>query len=284
VIDIPKAAHRYEFEFSKWGITDLVVLNHDQIREESVYGIGGRIAAKKLKQELTYRLVNGSYVPESKVEYSYYNGNGQLHRIDYYEKQLNGQSALVRYEVFSHNTENKITRIGQYSSSHVFQGETIFLYNTMGKPYHMTHDESGVITTAFVTYFQSPNRENAHIKYSYSHNSNNMDYNMAYEKGNLVETAAATANQSSEIGLYQYDLNINPFLHLGRPDIFLSNQSKNNVVAQQKQFTGSYPTAYPYRFNYTYNNEGYPKEVVTQYLSPVSNTPSYTLKTIYTYL
>ena len=283
-IELPKAAHRYEFEMSKWGINSKVELNWEQVREGELYGIGGSIAPKKLKQELTYRLVNGAYVPERKVQYSYYNGNGHLHRIDYYEKGANAQPSLVRYEVFSYNTDNKITRIGQYSANDVYQGDISFIYNSMGKPYYMVQTDAGVETSAEVTYYQTPGRNNAHIKYTYSHNSNTMDYNLAYEKGNLVESSVATSNQSSQTGLYQYDLNINPFIHLGRPDIYLSNQSKNNVVAQQKQFTGSYPNAYSYKFDYTYDNEGYPKEVITGYLSPVTNTHSYTLKTIYTYL
>ncbi|ANE49746.1 hypothetical protein [Flavisolibacter tropicus] len=280
-IEIPKAAHSYTFEFSKWGINSTMVLNHEQVREGEVYGIGGKMAPKKIKQEMVYRLVNGLYVPERKVEYNFYS-DGHLHRIDYYDRQDNGQPQLVRYEFFAYNTDNKITRIVQYSPKDVFLVNTEFLYDIMKRPYAIEHTENGVVTNAFVTYYQTPGRNNAHIKYSYSHNSNTMDYNQIYEKGNLVESSVA-ANQSGQKGLYQYDFNINPYIFIGRPDLYLSNQSKNNLVSQQQQYTGSYPNAYPYQSDYTYDNNGYPKEVITVYLSPATNSHSYTLKTVYTY-
>jgi hypothetical protein len=49
-----------------------------------------------------------------------------------------------------------------------------------------------------------------------------------------------------------------------------------------KEFYGSYSTAVPARFEYTYDPEGYPKEVITTYVSAFG-VFLYKTKTVYNY-
>jgi hypothetical protein len=106
---------------------------------------------------------------------------------------------------------------------------------------------------------------------------------MVLADGNIQEGATATSNHSSELSKYYYDMNINPYVHMNWPDLFLSHNSKNNVAASQQSFYGSYPVAVPRSYVYSYDNEGYPKELVREYKSPVTNQYLYTTKTVYYY-
>ena len=110
-----------------------------------------------------------------------------------------------------------------------------------------------------------------------------MNYNMSFQGGMMVEDAAITSHHSSELGRYQYDFQINPYVHMNWPDIFLSRSSKHNKLAQQKQYSNAYPTVEPFAFSYTYDNEGYPRELITSYRSYLTGQYLYKTKTIFNY-
>ena len=67
------------------------------------------------------------------------------------------------------------------------------------------------------------------------------------------------------------------------PDIFLSKSSKNNMISQQKGYAGGFPVAEPYKFEYTYDADGYPVELVKSYKSYTTGEHLYKTKTVYTY-
>ena len=106
---------------------------------------------------------------------------------------------------------------------------------------------------------------------------------MKIKRGNKVEDAATTSLNKSESGVYGYDFNINPFAHMNMPNLFLSNISKNNMVSHQKSYLGSIPSAEPYKFEYTYDAEGYPTELIKSYKSYTTGEHLYETKTVYTY-
>jgi hypothetical protein len=148
----------------------------------------------------------------------------------------------------------------------------------------MTESANGVVTTATVGYLQiSEEMSEVLLNYTYSNSPNGGEYVQRYYRGSIISDNMKTAINSTEAGMYRYDDQINPRAHIGWPDLFLSNESKNNVVWQSKTCTGVYPGAVAYEFEYTYDAEGYPTELITQYKSYLTNTFLYTIKTVYTY-
>ena len=57
----------------------------------------------------------------------------------------------------------------------------------------------------------------------------------------------------------------------------------NNLISQQKSYSGTYPPAVAYEFIYKYDNEGYPTELIRHYKSYLTNQFVYTTKTVFTY-
>jgi hypothetical protein len=110
-----------------------------------------------------------------------------------------------------------------------------------------------------------------------------MNYNMQFKGGTLVEDAAVTSHHSSTMGVYHYDFNINPYIHLNLPDINFSNYSKHNINSQIKTFSLADQTFVPYDFEYKYDVDGYPTELVRKFSNSLNGQYAYTIKTVYNY-
>ena len=105
---------------------------------------------------------------------------------------------------------------------------------------------------------------------------------MKIKGGNKFEDSATSLN-GGESGTYQYDFNINPYAHMNIPNIYLSNLSKNNLVAQEKSYSGAIPSSEPYKFEYQYSEDGYPTELVKNFKNYLTGEHLFKIKTIYTY-
>ena len=95
---------------------------------------------------------------------------------------------------------------------------------------------------------------------------------------------AISSTGGGEAGTYKYDFNINPFAHMNMPNIFLSNLSKNNLIEQQKNYSGNIPSAEPYKFEYTYDADGYPVELVKHFKNYRTGEHLFKIKIVYTYM
>lgn len=279
-VQVLKAASKYRFHVSKWGTTDEMTLDRLHVDTATVYILGGSKDAKKLKSELTYALVNGSYLPESKTEYVY-NNEGLLFRIYRYLRNAENKPYLSMSELFEYNG-NQLEKISRYDDKNVLLGYTSFAYDLQGKVRSMTHLESGQQTNATVDYLYSPNPK-VGIHYSYSGQTYTMDYEMSFSAGNILATNSFVAGQVSETGLYEHDQHINPYVHMNWPNFYLSNSSKNNVIRQYKTYQLHMPTAEPYDFSYTYDADGYPKELVKKFRSVPGYQHTKTVKTVFSY-
>ena len=102
-------------------------------------------------------------------------------------------------------------------------------------------------------------------------------------EGNVMEGNSFTSHHNSQLSRYGYDNNINPYQQMNWPDLFFSRQSKNNVTYEQSTYQGAYPIHVPYGFTYTYDSDGYPKELVKQYRTYLTGQHAFTTKTVYTY-
>ena len=55
------------------------------------------------------------------------------------------------------------------------------------------------------------------------------------------------------------------------------------MVWQQRAYYGSYPANVAYSFEYKYDNEGYPIELISRYKSYTTGQHLFTTKTVYNY-
>ena len=276
-----KAHSRYRLKLSKWGITDEMAFTKSEIQEGTTISLGGSKTAKKLRLEEGFLFAAGAYQRDNKTIYSY-NANGTLRQIDYYQKKPQ-QSELKRYHydqfVYNGSTIDKINRFDENGTN---VGATEFTSNAQGKIVNMHQHSYGNDTYASVDYRSEAGASSIIIDYLYN-NGHAMEYKMKFKGGNKVEDQAMSSTGGSEGGTYGYDYSINPFAHMNMPDIYLSNLSKNNMISQQKGYSGSIPSGIPYKFDYTYDAEGYPTELTRYFKSYVTGQDLYKTKTIYTY-
>ena len=291
-IQLLKAATKFEFRISRYGIVDNLKLNRAETDENTVYILGGSKAAKKLKLERIYKIVDGKDVAEAQINY-FYNNSGNLLKIDYWTKEgvntpyfpvtdwLGGDNKyfpMTDFFEYSGGRVSKIRRVNTEDNSTI--KETIFNYNAQGKMINMTETENGFSTTASVNYL--PSRQNIGVVYNLA-SGHTLNYNLNFINGNVSYSTASNSNSSFEEGRFSYDFGINPYHHMNWPTLFMNHISKNNVTSQQKQYSGSYPTADPYTFVYKYDADGYPTEVIKNYRSLPSGNFAFSTKTVFVY-
>ncbi len=279
-VSVHKAAVKYEFRVTKWGTSDAITLNRQDIDAATVYTLGGIKAAKKLKSERTYKEVNGTYVPDSKADYIY-NAAGNLYLIEHWLRKADNTNYLSMTDRFEY-TGTRVQKISRVDAQtrRVIQ-ETSFTYDNQGKVTSITQLENGAQTSARVEYYHYA-RPEINIHYDFP-GANDLDYYTDFSGGNTVSSTARRTNGDTEQGSFEYDLNINPYRHMNWPDLFLSHNSKNNLVVQRKQYFGSYPVNEPYSFNYTYDADGYPSSLIKNFKSYTSGTHIFSTKTIFVY-
>lgn len=281
-IILPKAATKFKFQIWQWGHSDEMTLLKKDADTNTVYTIGGSRAAKKLKSELVYTHVSGAYRADSKNDYSY-GANGKLNKITYYLKRKDGTPYIAFTDVFNY-AGDKVESIVKSDEKNTVVNTTSFRYDGQGKMVSMKEKANGADEiNATITYMSLEGSQRVQINYKYSYNNSELYNNMTMTGGNMVKMEAASTNHSSEMGHYQYDFKINPHANMGWPDMFLSHQSKNNVIGQQKSYNGNFPTADPYKFEYKYDDYGYPTELIKSYKSPVTNQHLFITKTVFNY-
>ncbi len=282
-VTLPANSYKYSLQVERWGIHDEIELLKTNLQEGAVYSLGGSKAAKKLKSELLYKWVNGAYHSVSKNAYEY-DASGRLMQILYYLRKADNTPYIAMTDEFSYNAAGKVERIKRYDSSNAPVSQTNFRYDAQGKIIGLSQTEGNKYTSGEITHSDvGVGSYSMNIKYNSTQAPHTMTYNMVYKGGNKVQDNTLTINNSNESGTYQYDFNINPYIHMNWPDFYLSKQSRNNLVAQQRQFTQPVYDGIPYGFNYTYDADGYPKELVKTYFSYYGGTYLYTTKTVFNY-
>lgn len=280
-ISLPRTHIRYQLKLSKWGITDEMTFTKAQIQEGTLIGLGGTKAAKKLRLEEGYLLAAGSYRPDSKTIYSY-DANGGIKEIAYYQKRPeHSDLKLYHSDVFVYSGK-MVAKINRFDENGTKVGVTDFIYSAQQKVTNILQKMYDQQTGAAIEYSYSHAVGDIDIYYVFK-NGNTMHYNMKFKSGNKIQDIATTSLGKTESGAYVYDFNINPFAHMNIPNLFLSNLSKNNMVGQQKSYSGDIPSGEPYNFEYSYDAEGYPTELVKSYKSYTTGEHLYKTKTIFTY-
>ncbi|HEV7329447.1 MAG TPA: hypothetical protein VGN63_00250 [Flavisolibacter sp.] len=281
---LSKEATKYQLILTKWGKTNQMTLQRNQVDEGTVYSLGGNSAHKRLTLKEDFLLVEGAYRPDAKTQY-FYNSNGSISKIDFYQKKPQ-HSELKRYftdvYVYQAATGDFVRKINRLDDKNVFVGFTEFTYNSERKVVNMHRKIYDQETYASVEYAYPAGHALITIDYLYD-NGNAMEYKMRIRGGNKVEESALSSTGGTEGGTFSYDFNINPYAHMKMPDLYLSNLSRNNLVGQQKGYGGNIPSGVPYKWEYKYDNEGYPIELVKSFKSYLTGEHLYTVKSVFTY-
>ena len=284
-IVLDKNAAHHEFIVKKWGSDYTKRFAKAEIRKDNVYQFGEEKEAKQLKSEITSRWDGNMYKAESKNNYIY-DGKGRLAKIEFMQKRAtDGTPFVARTENFEY-TDGRVEKISIYNEGNVFAGTRTFRYNAAGKINHITEDILNLSKTEVDVTHYGPNGEGldeVNFRFSYSHASITMEYFQRLANGNLASDNSRTSNGSTETGSFQYDNNINPYAHMNWHDLFLSNSSKNNLNWQSRTYFGNYPLNVVYSFEYKYDSEGYPTELIRRYKSYITGQHLFTTKTIYNY-
>lgn len=278
---------RYHIRVSKWGITDEKTVTRQELEAAGVITLGGSKAAKRLQMEESYTFIpaDGSYRTQGKTIYKY-DGAGRLLRAIYYQKYpQHADLKLTLVDKFVYEAGGRLDRIDRFDADQdtttVPASFTAFNYDGQGRVAQIYNNQT-TETAASVGYGVESGFATINLAYYFGNNAS-MNYTMKFKGGNKVADGGRTSAGHGESGTYTYDTNINPYAHMAWPDLYLSHESRNNVVAQQKSYGGAYPSGDPYKFEYQYDADGYPTSKITTYKSVVTGEDLYRTRTVYTY-
>ncbi len=273
-IRVPDGFTQYDFSIVKWDKH----IQHQYSRADLQPGMQINFSAtglfKKLKEEKVFTETASGFTADSRSEFEY-DIAGRLLLIKNYQRstQVSGLP-LTNISGFQY-LNNKIDSIKFSGADNTPNGYTAFTYQgekikqVSNKRYDQeTH---GVFEYSFVGNYQI-----IHGSYLFQ-NGNSMSYDFSFENGNKVSDHAQTSS-GSELGQYTYDDNINPYHLIGYQDLYLSNASKSNLLTQQKDYSGSFPTSVPYKFEYVYDEDGYPVALYTSFKGYQSNNRLFRIK------
>lgn len=280
-IRVPKTYESYQFSVAKWNVTAQKTLSRAELTANKQVLLSTTRQPKQLVEEQVF-LENGSgLVPDSRTEY-YYTAQNRLSDIKFYQRSLQ-ISGLQLTQVYSFlYNGNQLDTIKRSGPDNTVNGYTSFTYSNgrIATARNNSYDQQTIV--AFDYSLQSNSTGNITGNYVF-HNGNSMQYKMTFRNGNNVQDEAMSSTGGSESGTYTYDSYINPKYQLGYPDIFLSNNSRNNQLSEQKSYAGGFPSVVPYKFEYIYNADGYPEEVYISYKGYTSQQHLYRIKKVYRY-
>jgi hypothetical protein len=279
-IRIPDDYSNYKFEINKWNVVAQRQYNRMEIQAGMVVQLDAARQPRRLVEERIYIENSAGLIPDSRNEY-YYNGAGKLSEIKNYQKSLQVSGLPLTFVYKFRYRGQELDSINRFAANNSSTGFTAFTY-AGGKISNMHNKSYDQQTGAAVEYSTSGNNEVIEVDYLFS-NGNSMNYKIFTRNGNRISDQAQSSTGGREGGSYEYDDNINPKHQLGYHDLFFTNYSKNNLTREQKGYAGAIPQAVPYKFEYTYNTDGYPSEAYVSYKGFSSQQHLYRIKRVYIY-
>jgi len=279
-IKIPKTHVKFRIALAQWGVQDEMTLTKQQLEEAGIISLGGSKAARKLTLEESFIFAAGEYRPKGKTVYIY-NSDGTLNRMDFYRKKVEEMELKPSGSHQFFYAGKNISEIKYFDATGKQYGFLKFTYNALGNVENMEQKSYDQQTFAYVQHGYSTGEGEIGIDFLFD-NGQAMEYTMKFKGGNKVEDVARTSRGGGEGGKYVYDHNINPYIHMNIPNLYLSNTSKNNMTGSEKGYSGAFPTNEPYKFEYAYDSDGYPKELLKSYQS-YEGQHLYHTKTVFTY-
>jgi hypothetical protein len=263
-------------------VVDEMELPASAITPDLAITLGGAVAARKLKEEQTWNEAAGQYHLYSRKLYEY-DAQGKLVKTLYYQKLPQfADLQLQMVETISYENR-KVSAIQYFDGEQHSIGYLKFTYAATGRISNMEHLQYDKHTYASVEYGVENGKQMVTIDYLYD-NGNAMEYKFSLENGNKLKETGSSSTGGFEGGTFTYDTNINPYHVLGVQDIFLRHLSKNNQLSEQKSYGGNIPSNVPYQFDYQYDANGYPTQLIKKFKSYTSGTHLFNAKTQYTYM
>jgi len=280
-------AVKHQLTISRWGIHDELLLQKNEIQENTVYDMGGSKAAKKPITVYEYKIMNGVSVPITKTNFEY-NTNGQLKQTVVFAKHPDKTNYIIQKNSFEY-TNNKITHIKTYNENYELEKTLMAQYNTEGRVAYMEEKRGVLFTKAFVYYIPLETQSGisqhfrVDIEYTHEHGLYKTYYNKQVHGGVIIKDQKSTGNGNTQEGLYQYDSNINPYAHLNIPDLTLSSLATHNATNSWKTWYGAYPEFEAYKFDFKYDADGYLIEQLITYRSYRTKIETHTSKTVFVF-
>lgn len=286
---LPSPAVRYKIKVDRWNMSDEILLDANELSGDTVYTLGGSREARKLTAVNTARTINGVYRGTERKTFEY-GAQGGVTKIQHYRKNEQYETVHFMTEEVFYNAQKKAARITRQSGS---GGSTLsedtFQYGTDGWLQHMTRTEPEGTTTADVSWLPEPGSAGltknyrVHIAYGFSHKYYTQYYSLLYAAGSVLIDELATSHGDHISGNYEYDFNINPYVHLHLPDLYFENTWIHNRVVSRNQYQAVYPEIVPVETSYSYDAEGYPTEKIVTYKYYLSGAFAYREKSVFYY-
>jgi hypothetical protein len=280
-LQIPQEYDNYTFSISKWNTGIQKQFNKAELNNNMLISLAGTRSAKRLVEESVFIENSAATTPESRSEY-FYNQNGKLQTIRYYQRSVQVQGLPLTFVYnFHYSQSNAWDTVYRYDAGQQLTGFTAVERNNIGI-YSMFNKSYDQYTGATVTYSTVNGNKEIMVDYLFS-NNNSMQYRIKFQHGNKVEDRAQTSTGGAESGTYSYDDAVNPYHQLGYDDLYFTNASKNNLMSMSKGYAGGFPTVIPYRYEYVYDEDGYPKESYVSYKGYSSQQHLYRIKQVFRY-
>lgn len=277
---IPANYQTYRFSMNQWDVQVQKDLAGQELQNNMLIELKGNRIPKLLLEQHTYIENAGGLIPDSRTEY-YYNQWGKLREVKNFQRstQVSGLHLTNKYQFKYLNAS--LDSILRFDGSGQSTGYTSFEY-VGDRISHIANQSYDQFTGAALAYNLAEGKGQVTADYIF-HNGNAMNYLMNFDRGNKVSDQAFSSTGAAESGVYEYDDYINPFHQLGWPDLFLSNLSKNNRAGEQKNYSGSIPQNVPYKYEYTYDADGYPSLVYISYKGFNSQQHLFRIKKVFIY-
>ncbi len=279
---------KHQLSISKWGTYDEIILNKKDIQENAVYEIGGEVAAKKLKTEYEYKIVGGVSTPLTKTDFEYH-ADGKIKQRQVLGKRADMSNYVVQKDLFEYEY-NRISTIKTYDEQHLLTKTMSIQYQDANGRISAMQEKSTteeIKTTVSYTALETRSGLTQDYRIDAQHNYGQglpvAYYSKTIYAGRVLTDVAVTEHGNREEGIYEYDACINPYVHLGIPDRKFRLYEKHNLSIQWKTWYAGYPENEAYAFSYTYDADGYPKELITKYRSYQTKKDTYSIKNVYLY-
>lgn len=279
-IRVPESYSNFSFKIDKWNATAQNSFSRSELTHGMLIALESSRQPKRLITEAVYLENSGGLSADSRTEY-YYNASYLLKEVKYFQRSLQ-VSGLPLTNVYKFvYTGSQLDSIHRFDANNLSTGYTAFFYE-YGRISNISNQSYDQHTGAAIEYTGVGDNEVISADYLF-YNGNSMTYKIFSRNGNRTSDEAHSSTGGSEGGIYEYDDNINPKHQLGWPDLYFLNYSKNNLALEQKGYAGAYPTAVPYKFEYVYDQDGYPAEAYVSYKGFTSHEHLYRIKKVYTY-
>ncbi|MEJ8843681.1 hypothetical protein WG954_14920 [Lacibacter sp. H375] len=280
-VQVPKDYSNYTFSVNKWNTSIQKQYNSSEVSNKMLVTLAGNRSAKRIVEESVFIENSGATTAESRSEY-FYNSNSKLKSIRYYQRsiQVSGLPLTFVYN-FHYSHPDAWDTVYRYNANQQLTGYTAIERNgnLIRSMFNKSYDQH---TGAAVSYSVVNDINETLVDYLFS-NNNSMQYRIKFKHGNKIEDRAQTSTGGAESGTYDYDAFVNPYHQLGYDDLYFTNSSKNNLKSMLKGYAGGFPTVIPYRYEYVYDEDGYPKESYVSYKGYSSQQHLYRIKKVFRY-